>query len=321
VYRSTFPTAEADSAGLRNFAREHKSDAGYLDVAANTHGSEKGFLVHCALRRVRHAQPRVVEVGPGGGAAVAFLATQLAGDPHPAGDVHLTLIEAPGVVSQSLIRAVEEFKQIGECELRHGFAQDIGTLLSEPVDVISASALLHEVYSYGGGYAGLHTIMRILPTVLAPGGFFAYRDVYAVGGPSLHERVIQSYNSRAWLTFLRLFTPQYLAEGTHPYHHADDELVARQNSRIVPVAELDPATCAVIAAPVGLFREIQRHYITFRDHVWRSGTLGFTPVLDGDPSGRRLDRLPRRPQARALPARRRGGVAIRAAADDAGGDE
>ncbi|MGH3857224.1 MAG: hypothetical protein ACRDR6_27825 [Pseudonocardiaceae bacterium] len=276
------PTDGTVDAGLRNFAREYKSDAGYLDVAVNTHGSEKGFLVHRALGRVQHADPRVVEVGPGGGAAVAFLAAQLARDPDPAREVHLTLIEAPGVVSQSLTGAVEEFNQVGVCELRHGFAQDIDTLLSEPVDVISASALLHEVYSYSGGYAGLHSMMRTLPTVLAPGGFFAYRDVYAVGRSSLHERVIQSYNSRAWLTFLRLFTPQYLAEGTHPYHHADDGLVARQDSRIVPVAELDPATCAVVAAPVGLFREIQRHYITFRDHVWRSGALGFTPVLDGD---------------------------------------
>ncbi|MGH4019966.1 MAG: hypothetical protein ACRDT0_12150 [Pseudonocardiaceae bacterium] len=279
-------TVAGDAAGLRNFAREHKSDAGYLDVAANTHGAEKGLLVYRALGRVGHAQPRVVEVGPGGGAAVSFLAAQLANDRKTdldqARTVHLTLVEAPGVASQSLSTAAEEFNQVGKCELRHGFAQDIGTLLAEPVDVISASALLHEVYSYGGGYAGLHAMMRTLPTVLNPGGFFAYRDVYAIDGPSLHERVIQSYNSRAWLAFLRLFTPQYLAEGTHPYHRADDELVARQNSRIVPVAELDPATCAVITAPAGLFREIQRHYITFRDHVWRSGALGFTPVLDGN---------------------------------------
>jgi hypothetical protein len=186
----------------------------------------------------------LIEVDPGGGAAVAYLAAQLAHDPadtDEARDVQVTLIQAPGVVSQSLTCAIEQFNQVGTCHLVHGFAQDIGTLLTEPVDVISASALLHEVYSYGGGYAGLHTVMRTLPTVLAPGGFFAYRDVYAVDGPSLHERVIQSYNSRAWLTFLRLFAPQYLAEGTHPYHHAGDELVARQNSRIVPVSE--PATC------------------------------------------------------------------------------
>ena len=278
--------AEAQSAGLRNFAREHKSHASYLDVAANTHGAEKGFLVHRALRRIQQTRPQVVEVGPGGGAAVTYLAAQLAGDRNldsgPARDVHLTLIEAPGVVSRSLAHAVEEFNKVGTCELRHGFAQDIGTLLAVPVDVISASALMHEVYSYGGGYSGLYTMMRTLPTVLNPGGFFAYRDVYAVDGPSLHERVSQSYNSRSWLTFLRLFTPQYLAVGTHPYHHADDELVARQNSQIVPVTELDRATWAVITAPIGLFRELQRHYITFRDHVWRSGMLGFTPMLDGD---------------------------------------
>lgn len=273
---------ESTTAGLRNFAHEHKSEAGYLDVAANTHGEEKGRLLLRGLDRVRRRAPHVVEVGPGGGAAVAYLAGRLAAGAVEASDVRLTLIEAPGVVSRSLAAAVAEFHRVGQCELRHGFAQDIGTLLTEPVDVISASALMHEMYSYGGGYTGLHTMMRTLPRVLAPGGFFAYRDVYAVDGQTLHERVTQSYQSRAWLLFVRLFVPLYLAEGTHPYHRADDDLVVRQHARIVPVADLDPHTGAVITAPVGLFREIQRHFITFRDHVWRSGVLGFVPELDGD---------------------------------------
>jgi hypothetical protein len=175
-------------APLRNSARAHKSAAGYLDLAANAHGAEKGFLVRRALGRVQSTRPKVVEVGPGGGAAVSFLAAQLARDPTEGGTVHLTLIEAPGVVSQSLTRSVEEFNQVGTCHLAHGFAQDIGTLLPEPADVISASALLHEVYSYGGGYSGLHAMMRTLPTVLNPNGFFVYRDVYAVKAPSLAAR-------------------------------------------------------------------------------------------------------------------------------------
>lgn len=150
-----------------------------------------------------------------------FRAEQLATDPH---DVHLTLVEVPGAVSQSLTQAIEQFKRAGTCELLHGFAQDIGTVLPEPVDIVPAPALLHEVYSYGGGYTGLHTMMRTLPKVLTPGVFFTYRGVYAVNGPSLHTRVSQSYNSRSWLTFLRLFVPHYLAHGTHPYHHADDDL-------------------------------------------------------------------------------------------------
>ncbi|WP_063017949.1 hypothetical protein [Nocardia nova] len=45
----------------------------------------------------------------------------------------------------------------------------------------------------------------------------------------------------------------------------------------------------MIHAPIGLFRETQRHYITLRDHVWRSGILGFTPVLDGQLSGDWID--------------------------------
>lgn len=179
---------------------------------------------------------------------------------------------------------MDAFSAIGTCDLLPGWARDLPTLISEPVDVISASALMHEVYSYGGTYAGLHTMMRVLSTVIRHYGFFVYRDVYAVQAADLHERVVHCYSSLSRLQFLRMFVPHYLTEGAHPYHRHDDELVARQNSRIVPIAELDTHVCAVIEAPIGLFREVQRHYITLRDHVWRSGILGFQPILDGPQS-------------------------------------
>ncbi|MGW1177203.1 hypothetical protein ACWD4P_26240 [Kitasatospora sp. NPDC002543] len=263
------------------FATETKTNAGYLDVAANAHGEEKGFLAYQALQRVQSDRPKAVEIGPGGGSAVTFLASQLATNGSTHRDVDLTLVEVPGVVSASLSEAMTEFRKVGTVELVSGFAQDIATLLPEPVDVISASALLHEVYSYGGGYNGLHSMIRTIPTVLRPGGLFAYRDVYAVDGASLHERSVQTYAARSWIQFLRMFLPQYLREGTHPYHGAHDEVVTRQDSRIVPVGELATGTAVFVSAPVGIFREVQRHYITFRDHVWRSGALGFVPFLDG----------------------------------------
>ncbi|WP_049658029.1 hypothetical protein [Kitasatospora sp. MY 5-36] len=263
------------------FATETKTDAGYLDVAANAHGEEKGFLAYQALQRVQSNRPKAVEIGPGGGSAVIFLASQLAANGSTHRDVDLTLVEVPGVVSASLNEAMTEFRKVGTVDLVSGFAQDIATLLPEPVDVISASALLHEVYSYGGGYNGLHSMIRTIPTVLRPGGLFAYRDVYAVDGASLHERSVQTYAARSWIQFLRMFLPQYLREGTHPYHGAHDEVVTRQDSRIVPIGELATGTAVFVSAPVGIFREVQRHYITFRDHAWRSGALGFVPFLDG----------------------------------------
>lgn len=274
---------------LDSFSTHHKTQPTYLDAAANSHGREKGRLLLRALERTRSSRPHAVEIGPGGGAAVAFLTQQLTEQPDHR-PVDLTLIEAPGVTSKSLTAAMDRFDQVGTASLRHGLAEDLSGLITNPVDVISASALLHEMYSYGGGYTGLHAMIRVLPGVLAAYGFVAYRDVYAVDAPSLHERVTQSYTRPSWLRFLRLFLPHYLANGVHPYHHADDQVVARQNARITDVAKLDTTTTAVITAPVGVFREVQRHYITARDHLWRSGALGIRPYLDGHRAADWLDR-------------------------------
>ncbi|MFH8218485.1 hypothetical protein ACH4C2_04755 [Streptomyces sp. NPDC018057] len=267
------------------FTTSLKTAATYIDVAANAHGEEKAHLALRALERMPEARPHVVEIGPGGGSAVACLASRLGTGQFSVREPRLTLIEVPGVTSASLEQAMNAFTRVGTCQLLAGFAQDIGTLLTEPVDVISASALLHEVYSYGGGYAGLHSLIRTLPTVLRPGGMFAYRDVYAVKGSSLHERTLQTYTSRSWIRFLRMFLPQYLREGTHPYHSASDLLVLRQDSRITTPENLSERTSVVAAAPIGIFREVQRHYITLRDHIWRSGVLGFTPYLEGPLAG------------------------------------
>ncbi|SDP00311.1 hypothetical protein SAMN04487905_101402 [Actinopolyspora xinjiangensis] len=264
----------------KNFFRECKTNAQYLDLATNAHGDEKGLLLHRALDRIQRSSRTAVEVGPGGGAAVSYLASAL--DVHDIEALQLTLIEAPGVESRSLAQSIDDFNRAGgSCVLKRGLVEDIDSIIPEPVDVISASALLHEVYSYSGAYSGLHAVMRALPTMLRYHGYFVYRDVYAVESPSLHDRTVQSYDSLAWLQFIRMFVPHYLREGTHPYHHAADDMVVRQNSRIVPIDQLDVNSCASIVAPVGVFREIQRHYVTLRDHVWRSGVLGFKPYLEG----------------------------------------
>lgn len=271
------------------FTTPLKTAAAYIDVAANAHGEEKAHLPLQALQRISGTNPHLVEVGPGGGSAVAYLASHLAVVQPPLTDIRLTLVEVPGVTSTSLQRAMDAFNRVGTCSLLTGFAQDIGALLPDPADVISASALLHEVYSYGGGYAGLHSVIRTLPSVLKPGGMFAYRDVYAVKSASLHDRTQQTYTSGSWIRFLRMFLPQYLDEGTHPYHGAGDLVMLRQDSRIVLPEQLTEGTSVVAAAAVGLFREVQRHYITLRDHIWRSGILGFSPYLEGPLSGDWID--------------------------------
>jgi hypothetical protein len=283
-------TTGTAAAELPGFALEQKNGSVYLDLATNSHGDEKALLVWRALARLPGDHPHIAEIGPGGGAAVSHLAAAVAASPDETRPLTMTLIEAPGVESASLARAMAEFSAVGSCRLVHGLARDLAELLPSRPDVISASALLHEVYSYSGGYRGLYDMIRALTGVLRPGGYFAYRDVYAVDGQSLHDPVSHCYDAPSWLRFLRMWVPYYLRHGTHPYHHADDEILARQDSRIIAISELDPAIPAFITAPAGIFREVQRHYITLRDYVWRSGTLGFAPLLDGHEAQQWIDR-------------------------------
>ena len=63
----------------------------------------------------------------------------------------------------------------------------------------------------------------------------------------------------------------------------------RQNSTITSPTDTDISTTAVITAPIGVFREVQRHYITARDHLWRSGILGIRPYLEGQLASDWLD--------------------------------
>ncbi|MEU1826674.1 hypothetical protein ABZ502_30115 [Streptomyces abikoensis] len=276
-------TVQTESAVGHAFATAAKSAAGYLDEAANSHGREKIQMVLTALTRTNTDAAHLVEIGPGGGAALDYLTDSLTRTADRPRTLDVTLIEAPGVVSQTLARAIDSYNaaDLGTCTLTSGLAQHLGTILDRPVDIVAASALMHEVYSYGSGYRGIHEMMQTLPTVLKPGGHFAYRDVRTVDAATLHETVTHTYTHRGWLQFIRMFTPQYLSDSRHPYHHSGDDPIVRQNSRTVALEDIDPRTSAVITGPIGLFREIQRHYITFRDYAWRSGALGFRPYLEG----------------------------------------
>src|SRR3989304_8739494 len=57
---------------------------------------------------------------------------------------------------------------------------DVQSLPFDPefFSAVNMSAVLHEVYSYGGGLRGVHQALRETSRVLMPGGIFCYRDPY-----------------------------------------------------------------------------------------------------------------------------------------------
>lgn len=278
---------------MSEFSVSHKTNHNYIDRAANGNGSEKSLLTMEAISRLNDAarsEIHIAEIGPGGGAAVAALAKELSrGRLTAKPSMSLSLIELDGVSSQSLNDARDEFSAHGETTMIAGDARKLDSLIPEKADVVAASAVLHEVYSYAGGYTAIDETVSAITNTLRPGGYFAYRDVFSVEHAAQHDRAKHVYDQESWVRFSKLFLPYYLKNAEHPYHRQDDRVIFEQDSQKVAVEDIDPKRYLGISAPIGLLRELQRHYITMRDYVWRNGSLGITPILEGKKANDWLD--------------------------------
>ena len=109
--------------------------------------------------------PRVVDVGAGGGELSCVLAA--------AGHRVTSLDNTPDAVRR--LRALPQLEAVREC-----FADEVAEL-STSADTIIASAVMHEVYSYGdshgcGGWDAVTHTLEAFADVLAPGGRLIIRD-------------------------------------------------------------------------------------------------------------------------------------------------
>lgn len=271
---------------MNNFDTAEKNSGVYLDLAANGNGDEKAMFALEALSRLKASGTNnvdVIEIGPGGGAALQSITKAYDSDTESTlpEDIKVSFLELDGIESDSLAEARKRFATVGSTEHVKGDARDMAALFPDKADVVAASAVLHEVYSYADGYDGVDQTLQAISETVKPGGYFAYRDVFSVENESQHERKRHIYDKEGWVLFAKQFLPYYLANATHPYHHEDDKVVFEQDSMRVLADAIDPKKYLSINAPVGVLRELQRHYITLRDFCWREGALGVTPVLEG----------------------------------------
>ncbi len=245
-----------------------KNTPSYLDTSINLHYDEKSWQLTDALTEFDQAEVNVLEIGPGGGAALMGLADQelSRGGRHLSG-VRFTLLELFPSQSATLLEASERLRAQGAA-VRPIIADAAHMpLKAESQDVVNCSAVLHEIFSYSGGKQALVRALGELDRVTKPGGRMLYRDVYPCD-MSMQTPIEQSYERASWTQFVTRFLPHYLEGDTHPYDPARVHL--RKDGEAGMAGYM----------PAGLSREVQRHYITFRDHVIRSGILG----LKIDPS-------------------------------------
>lgn len=273
---------------MSKFATAPKTESSYIDIAANGNGNEKSLLSLEAYRRlstdIGRSSIKLLEVGPGGGSALSAFAagTTENGLIKP---THVSMLELDGVQSESLLAARKTAERFGiSTSLHNGSATDLLDIFSpQSIDILSTSAVIHEVYSYAGGYDAMDKSFQGIAGTLSPGGFYAYRDVYGVKNLSMHERARHIYDRSSWVMFCKLFLDYYTKKADHSYKHYEDRIKLSQGGKTISIDSIEGNTPLSIEAPIGLLRETQRHYITLRDYLWRKGNLGIIPELD-DPS-------------------------------------
>jgi len=243
----------------------NKQSIEYLDISINSNSSEKCLGIIGCLGGIRDvAVTRILEVGPGGGAALDGLADYV--EQNETEPIQVDILENFISKSWALQQARHRLNSLGVPT-----TQIAGDLTRTPFkansfDAVNASSVMHEVYSYGGNYEGLNNAIAEISRILKPGGNFIYREVYPVDA-NLQTLVRQSFGLNSWKQFVKLFLPKYMSSAPHPYQPQE-----------IGLQEIDGKLEGTI--PVGLARDIQRHYITFRDELWRSGLLGFRPTTN-----------------------------------------
>ena len=233
----------------------------YLDGAIGMHSDEKSIQLIRAVA-AREGEVHVVEIGPGGGVALRGLADeQLDRSGLGLEGVTITTVEKFSSSSEGLARASNDLREQGAVvEHIEADATEPMPFPDESIDIVNTSAVFHEIYSYAGGKSAISKALAEIDRITVEGGELLYRDVYPVD-QSMRVPVRQEYPRGSWEQFVRKFLPHYLAEADHEY---DPKRVVLSGKSGVYGGTM----------PVGLAREVQRHYITFRDSIIRDGLLG-----------------------------------------------
>lgn len=254
---------------------EGKDSTRYLELIGG-HPDEKISYIIDSLKSnklpIVDGQIRILEIGPGGGESLEKLKEEIdrgiGGNQVDKDKIAIDFI--PGLDmndyenSQKMIKDTK--RRLGEnAKMVIGLAQQL-PFKSESFSAINASAVFHEIYSYSDGYESVNDTIKDISRALAMNGILAYRDL-AAPVEDLEKISVDEYKESSWIHFLQKFLPYFLnkSRGAKDERYSRDKVVIKQAGELVHnIADTDPNIELELEAPLGLIREIQRHFITFR---------------------------------------------------------
>lgn len=134
---------------------------------------------------------------------------------------------------------------------------DITNITDSDISVINASAIFHEVFSYGDfmgklGFGALKTAFSSINKSLNENGYLIYRDLL-YPKYSKRSKVKIFYMNGIFVYFYNFFISTFLTALQKTEENFEDIIVKETSNKLF-----------ITTTPV-IHREIQRHYLTFRD--------------------------------------------------------
>jgi len=250
--------------------KEGKSKDGYLDSISNS-ASEKADVIEY-IDQLKNG--RILEVGPGGGTALVEMVRSVERTFSPE--------DRPGIVVFDIIEEVFEKvrKAVGETDVKIDYVLGDGSkdlpFEDNSIDAVNLSAVAHELFSYGGGYSGIHKLAKECGRMMKTDGVLTYRDPDGIELHSMEEVVFTTPFARRFLAY---FLPKFL---DRKYTSLKDKvdlgysetLSLELNDQPLPIDDLlilNPETLErggiTLRAKTGLVNEIQRHFVLFAKNI------------------------------------------------------
>lgn len=197
-------------------------DKDYLSQIDGHLDEKSGYWLKCISNGNKQT---FLDIGPGGCGLIKDLMLK-----RPRLEIHS--------IDSSMEIASEAAKLIGTNSACSDFFEN--TYPSDHFDYVNCSSVVHEVFSYSGGHAGIGRFFEGVLRIMRPGGICFYRDVLAPTNRN-YKRV--SYDSVPIRFFLDLFLPFFLDSCKESYGYC-----ARTSQNGIWTTTF-------------LHREIQKHYI------------------------------------------------------------
>lgn len=181
-------------------------------------------------------------------------------------------------------------------------AIDLSYFPDQTLDGINASAILHEIISYAGGFHGLDQFFSETLRVLKSNGMLIYRDPNGVSSPK--QIVILTLTDQHIKLFSHIFIFKFLDQSHTALARSGRKFNLYQSNDVTfsiylknlstqstlnyleylatPTHKIDFKRPYTLTLPQGLYRELARHYLTYLHQCSPLKCVKCTPDLSQD---------------------------------------